>query len=163
MSAGPVRQAVRGAVARRRVQTLVVGLVLLVSTAASVLAAALVVDSSSPFDHAFAAQHGAHLTATIDTARVTPALLAATTHLAGVTAAAGPFPEAVILPEQAGVPASVGKLPPLTLAGRRSRAARWTTSRSARATGRSGPASSCWPATRPAPSRSRCRWARGSS
>ncbi len=120
MSAGPVRQAVRGAIARRRVQTLVVGLVLLVSTAASVLAAALVVDSSSPFDHAFAAQRGAHLTATIDTARVTPAQLAATAHLAGVTATAGPFPEAVILPEQAGVPASVGKLPPLTLAGRRS-------------------------------------------
>ena len=120
MSAGPVRQAVRGAVARRRVQTLVVGLVLLVSTAASVLAAALVVDSSSPFDHAFAAQRGAHLTATIDTARVTPAQLAATTHLAGVTAAAGPFPEAVILPQQAGVPASDGTMPPLTLAGRRS-------------------------------------------
>jgi len=120
VSAGPVRQAVRGAVARRRVQTLVVGLVLLVSTAASVLAVALVVDSSSPFDHAFAAQRGAHLTATIDTARVTPAQLAATTHLAGVTATAGPFPEAVILPEQAGVPASDGTMPPLTLAGRRS-------------------------------------------
>ena len=38
MRAGPVARAVRGGVTRRRVQTFVIGLVLLVSTAASVLA-----------------------------------------------------------------------------------------------------------------------------
>ena len=59
MRAGPVGQAIRGGVARRRVQTLVIALVLLVSTGASVLALALVVYSSAPFDHSFAAQRGA--------------------------------------------------------------------------------------------------------
>ena len=73
MRRGPVARAVRGGVTRRRVQTTVIGLVLLVSTAASVLALALVVDSRSPFDHAFAAQRGADVAATVDAARATPA------------------------------------------------------------------------------------------
>ena len=96
MRPGPVARAVRGGLARRRVQTIVITLVLLVSTAASVLALALVVDSNAPFDHAFAAQHGAHLAVTVDSGRATPAQLAATTRLAGVTAAAGPFAEASV-------------------------------------------------------------------
>ena len=74
-----------------------IGLVLLVSTGASVLALALVVDSSAPFDHAFAAQHGATSIATVDPARATPAQLAATRRLPGVTAAAGPFAEATVI------------------------------------------------------------------
>ena len=69
---GPVARAVRGGVSRRRVQTLVIGLVLMISVGASVLALALVVDSRSPFDHAFAAQRGADVAASIATARVTP-------------------------------------------------------------------------------------------
>ena len=73
MRAGPVGRAVRGGVARRRVQTIVIALVLLVSTGASVLALALVVDSSAPFDHSFAAQRGAHLAVVVDPARATPA------------------------------------------------------------------------------------------
>ena len=83
MRTGPVGQAVRGGVSRRRVQTLVIGLVLLVSTAASLLALALVVDSSAPFDHSFAAQHGADLAAVVNPARATPAELAATTRRPG--------------------------------------------------------------------------------
>ena len=92
MRPGPVVRALRGGLTRRRVQTIVIGLVVLVSTAASVLALALVVDSSAPFDHAFAAQRGAHLAATVDSARVTPAELASARRLPEVTAAAGPFP-----------------------------------------------------------------------
>ena len=46
---------------------------------------------SAPFDHAFAAQHGAHLTAQFDAAKATAGAVAATAHAAGVTAAAGPF------------------------------------------------------------------------
>jgi putative ABC transport system permease protein len=120
MSASPVRRAVRGAVARRRVQTLVTGLVLLISCGASVLALALVADSSSPFDHAFAAQRGAHLTVGIDPARVTAAGPAAAARRAGVTAQAGPFPTVVVVTQQPGQPGPAGQLPPLTLAGRTS-------------------------------------------
>jgi putative ABC transport system permease protein len=118
MRTGPVGRAVRGGVSRRRVQTLVIGLVLLVSTAASVLALALVVDSSAPFDHAFAAQRGADLAAVVDPARATPAELAATARRPGVTAAAGPFAETTISPQMAHVAGPNGFLPPMTLAGR---------------------------------------------
>jgi putative ABC transport system permease protein len=93
---GPVVTAARGGLAGRRVQAVVIGLVLLASTAASTLALGLLVDSNAPFDHAFAAQHGAHVTAAADTAQASPAQLAATTKLPGVTAAAGPFPETTV-------------------------------------------------------------------
>ena len=41
---------------------MVIGLVVLVSTAASTLALGLLVDSNAPFDHAFAAQRGSEVT-----------------------------------------------------------------------------------------------------
>ena len=121
--AGPGRPAPRrGGLTRRRVQTIVIGLVLLVSTGASVLALALVVDSSSPFDRAFAAQHGAHVVATVNPARATGAELAATKRLPEVTAAAGPFAEVTVTPR--GRPAPGGSptltMPPMTLVGRAS-------------------------------------------
>jgi putative ABC transport system permease protein len=118
MRAGPVGRAVRGGVARRRVQTVVIALVLLVSTGASVLALALVVDSSAPFDHSFAVQRGAHLAVIIDPARATPADVAATRRLPQVTAAAGPFAAVSVAPQMAGQPGQDGTLPPMTLAGR---------------------------------------------
>ena len=92
-AASPAVQAARSGLSGRRVQTVVIGLVLLVSTAASTLALGLLVDSNAPFDHAFAAQHGSEVTAT---AQASAAQLAATAHLPGVTAAAGPFPETTI-------------------------------------------------------------------
>jgi putative ABC transport system permease protein len=119
MSAGAVTQAVRGGIGRRRwVQTTVIAVVLLVSTASSVLGLTLIVDSHATFDHAFAAQHGAHMVATIDTSRTTQAQLAATAHLVPVTAAAGPFPEADVAATDSPVGAPTTVLPPLTLAGR---------------------------------------------
>jgi putative ABC transport system permease protein len=117
MRAGPVVRAVRGGVSRRRLRSVVIGLVLLVSTGASVLALALVVDSSSPFDQSFAAQQGAHLAASIDPARASRAEMAATRRLPQVTAAAGPFGTATV---QSQSPGPNGGLPPLTLAGRAS-------------------------------------------
>lgn len=116
-----VRTALRGGLANRRVQTLVIGLVLLASTAASTLAAGLLVDSDAPFDHAFAAQRGADAAVTVAAPRVPAAELAATARLAGVTAAAGPFAEATVNPTATlpGIPGGV-PLPPLTLAGRSS-------------------------------------------
>ena len=118
MRAGPVGRAVRGGVARRRVQTIVIALVLLVSTGAAVLALALVVDSSAPFDHSFAAQRGAHLAVIVDPARATPADLAATTRLRQVTATAGPFAALSIAGQLTGQAGPDGSLPPMTLAGR---------------------------------------------
>jgi putative ABC transport system permease protein len=119
MSPGAVARAVRGGIGRRRrVQTIVIAVVLVVSTASSVLGLALVVDSHATFDHAFAAQHGAHLVATIDASRATPAQLAATARLPQVTAAAGPFAEADVTATDSSPGAPVAVLPPLTLAGR---------------------------------------------
>ena len=118
MKGSPVVRAVRGGVTRRRVQTFVIGLVLLISTGASVLALSLVVDSSAPFDKAFAAQHGAHLAVVVNQSRATPADLAATRKLPGVTGAAGPFAIATVAAQLPGQQGPAGSLPPLTLAGR---------------------------------------------
>ena len=94
MSPGPVLRAMRGGLTRRRVQAVVIAVVLLVSTGASVLGLALAADSNAPFDRAFAAQRGADATVTINSSLATLAELAATGRLPQVTAAAGPFPEA---------------------------------------------------------------------
>jgi putative ABC transport system permease protein len=117
--AGPVVRAVWGGVTRRRVQTVVIGLVLLVSTAASTLGLGLLVDSNGPFQHALAAQRGAHVAATIDAALATGAQLAATTRLPEVTQAAGPFPEASIT-AQISMHGGDLSLQPATLVGRAS-------------------------------------------
>jgi putative ABC transport system permease protein len=89
MKAIPIVRAMRGGLSGRRVQAIVISLVVFSSTAAATLALGLLADSSAPFDHAFAAQHGADVTATVTGA--SPAQLAATTRLPGVTASAGPF------------------------------------------------------------------------
>jgi putative ABC transport system permease protein len=115
MSPGAVTRAVRGGIGRRRrVQAIVIALVLIVSTASAVLGLALVVDSHAPFDHAFAAQRGAQVVATVDASRATAAQLAATTRLPQVTAAAGPFAEANVTASYPSVPTAT----PMTLAGR---------------------------------------------
>jgi putative ABC transport system permease protein len=85
---GPAVRAARGGLSGRRVQAMVIGLVVLVSTAASTLALGMLVDSNAPFDHAFAAQRGAQVMAT-----VTPSAGADTATPAGLTAKAGPFGE----------------------------------------------------------------------
>lgn len=117
--AGAVGRAVRGGLTRKRVQTIVIGLVLLVSTGASVLAVALLVDSHAPFDHAFAAQRGADLVVTFDPAKASNAKLTATKKLTGVTAASGPFATATVELKTGGAGGTEAS-PPLTLAGRAS-------------------------------------------
>jgi putative ABC transport system permease protein len=92
----PAVKAARTGLTGRRVQAIVIGLVVLVSTAASTLALGLLVDSNAPFDHAFARQRGAHVTAAVNAAQASSARLAATTRLPGVTAASGPFPETTV-------------------------------------------------------------------
>jgi putative ABC transport system permease protein len=115
---GPISRVAAGGLTRRRLQTTVIALVLLVSCAASVLALGLIVESQSPFDHAFAAQRGADVTAVINPARVTDAQLTATTRLSQVTAAAGPFREVTVSAQLNG-PGKMGS-PPITVVGRSS-------------------------------------------
>src|SRR5215471_14713214 len=110
--AGGVRTA-SGGLLRHKVQAVVIGMVLLVSTASATLGLALLAASNGPFDHAFGAQRGAHLTVTVNTARASAAQLAATRRAPGVTAAAGPFAEATVQAQLGGQP--FGQL---TLAGR---------------------------------------------
>jgi putative ABC transport system permease protein len=104
---------VRGGVGRRRVQTVVVGLSAAMAVTAAVLGGSLLVASSAPFDTAFAAQRGAHLTARFDGDKVTAAQLAASATATGVTAAAGPFPTASLVPGRGDQ-----SLPPMTVVGR---------------------------------------------
>ena len=89
-------RAARGGLGGRRLQAVVIGMVVLACTAASVLAVGMLVDSQSPFDRGFAAQHGADVTADMSLSAATPAQLAATSHVSGVTALAGPFPETTV-------------------------------------------------------------------
>jgi putative ABC transport system permease protein len=120
VTTAPVFTAVGGLV-RRRVHTIVIAVVLLITTTACVLAAALIADSDGPFDKAFAAQRGAHLTVTVDTARTTAAELAATAKLPQVTAAAGPFAAVAVDASVSGGPRGGEPLPfTETIAGRAS-------------------------------------------
>jgi putative ABC transport system permease protein len=118
MRARPVVRAVSGGVTRRKVQAVVIFTVLLVSTATATLGLGLLRTSNSPFQHSFAAQRGAEVAASIDSARATTGQLAATGRLPQVTAAAGPFAEATItvrISTHGGI-----TLPPVTVAGRAS-------------------------------------------
>src|SRR5262249_20335094 len=113
-----VIRAARGGLGGRRLQAVIIGLVALVSTAAATLAVGMLVDAHSPFDHAFASQHGAHVTATVDTSVATPTQLAATTHLSGVSATAGPFASVSVTANVTG-PGGSGSHPyPLQIVGR---------------------------------------------
>ncbi|GAA3479548.1 hypothetical protein [Streptomyces yanii] len=65
-----VWRASRAAVKRRRLQTFVIGLVVLCSTTTVLLALALLSAASGPFDKAYAEQRGAHTVAAFDTTKV---------------------------------------------------------------------------------------------
>jgi putative ABC transport system permease protein len=82
---------IRAGVRRRRLQSIVVAAVALLSTGTAVLGLGLLVVSDAPFDHAFAAQSGAHVAAQFDPAATDKTALAATAQVSGVRAAAGPF------------------------------------------------------------------------
>ena len=100
---GVVRTA-SGGMLRHKVQAFVIVAVLFIATASATLGLALLNASNSPFTRAFAAQRGADLTVTANPAKATTAQLAATAHVAGVTAMAGPFDETTIPLEFQGQP-----------------------------------------------------------
>jgi len=109
---GVVRTA-SGGILRHKVQAVVIAAVLLVATASATLGLALLAASDGPFTHAFAAQRGADVTFTVNAAHATGAELAATRHVSGVSAAAGPFAAATVTSQFQGQPNGQ-----LTLAGR---------------------------------------------
>ena len=111
---GAVRTAT-GGILRHKVQAVVLGTVLLVSTASATLGLTLLAASNGPFQQAFAAQNGAHLIVTVNSALADSARLAATRTLHGVTAMAGPFGEVTVQSQFSGQP--FGQL---TLVGRSS-------------------------------------------
>jgi len=80
-------------IGRRKLQSLIIALVILLSSGAATLALSLLVESDAPYDRAFAAANGAHLTLTFAGDRVSVAHLRATASALGVTAFAGPWPE----------------------------------------------------------------------
>ena len=107
---------------RHKVQAVVIVAVLFIATASATLGLALLNANNSPFTRAFAAQHGADVTVTANAGHATAAQLAATAHVAGVTAMAGPFDETTIPLEFQGQPWGQ-----TTLVGRADPVARSTT------------------------------------
>ena len=102
-----------GGMLQHKVQAVVIVAVLFIATASATLGLALLNANNSPFTRAFAAQHGADVTVTANQDRATGAQLAATAHVAGVTAMAGPFNETTTPLEFQGQPWG-----PTTLVGR---------------------------------------------
>lgn len=86
-----VRATSWAAIRRRKLQTVIIGLVVMLSTATVVIGLGLLNAANAPFDQAFTTSRGAHLTAAFDPAKVTGDQLAATAHASDVSAAAGPF------------------------------------------------------------------------
>jgi len=115
-----VFRAARGGLGGRRLQAVIIGLVVLVATAASTLALGMLADAHSPFDHAFALQHGADVAVTVDTSTASAAQMTAATKVAGVTGVAGPF-AAESITAQVPLPQAGGTIStPLNLVGRSS-------------------------------------------
>jgi putative ABC transport system permease protein len=121
MTAAPALRAAWHGLTGRPLQATVIGLVMLASSAASVLALAMIAGTSAPFDHAFARDHGAQVALTVSTSRATPARLAATAGLPGVRAVAGPFRETEVA-ARISLPGAAGALEQqVVLTGRPSR------------------------------------------
>ncbi len=86
----------RAAVRRRRLQTIVIGIVVAVSTGTIVLALGLLTTASAPFDRAHAQQSGPHLVTAFDRTAVSDAQVADTADGRLVAATEGPFAQVSI-------------------------------------------------------------------
>ncbi|WP_030392608.1 FtsX-like permease family protein [Kitasatospora purpeofusca] len=91
-----VRRAARAAVNRRRFQTFVLGVVVMVSSAMAIATLGLLAAVSGPFDRAYDAANGAHVVAEFDSSKVTAAQIDRAAKAPGVEAVAGPYPMAVL-------------------------------------------------------------------
>ena len=88
-----VWQAAWAAVRRRKLQTIVIGVVVCAASATLVMALGLLDAAAAPFDRAFAAQQGAHLSAAFDQEKVTEAELKRAAEGAD---SIGPFPQTTV-------------------------------------------------------------------
>ena len=95
---------------RRRLQSIVVALVVLLASGTATLALTLLFSSTNPYDQAFAQQRGAHVLQEFRGGRVTPAQLRATAHLPAVSSAAGPWTAIDVPFEQVRVPPGTARL-----------------------------------------------------
>jgi putative ABC transport system permease protein len=86
----------RAAIRRRRLQTIVIGVVVAVSTATIVVALALLSTASAPYDRAHAQQRGAHLVAAFDAAAVSNTQLTSAAKASDVEAYAGPYSQVTL-------------------------------------------------------------------
>jgi len=109
---------VRSGVGRRRVQSFVMALTTFAAVTSSVLSLGLLVVVQAPFDHAFKARNGAHLSVQFDGSKATAAQAAATAHAAGVTEASGPYPVTAALSTAFGADCTANYAPDMPLAGR---------------------------------------------
>jgi putative ABC transport system permease protein len=112
-----VFRAARGGLGGRKLQAVIIGLVVLVATAASTLALGMLADAHSPFDHAFASQNGADVAVTVDTSVASAAQITAAAKVKGVTAVAGPFASQSLDP-QVSFPGNGTIISPMTFVGR---------------------------------------------
>ena len=109
---------VRSGVGRRRVQSFVMALTTFAAVTSSVLSLGLLAVVQAPFDHAFKARNGAHLSVQFDGSKATAAQAAATAHAAGVTEASGPYPVTAALSTAFGTDCTANYAPGMPLAGR---------------------------------------------
>jgi putative ABC transport system permease protein len=79
-------------VGRRRLQSAVIVAMVALASGTITLGITLLLESRSPYDHAFDAQKGAHLRVFYDARRVTPSQLASTPATIGASSSAGPWP-----------------------------------------------------------------------
>ena len=70
---------------RRKLQTFIIALVVLLTSGAATLALSLLVETDAPYDHAFAHANGAHLTIVYHADQVSAATLRHTASARGVT------------------------------------------------------------------------------
>ncbi len=89
-------------VRRHHLQTLVVFVIAALAITVGAMGGTLLVQTSSPYDHAFAELSGPHLVAVFDARKVTSSQVAATARLASVAAAAGPWVAAEVPFEKGG-------------------------------------------------------------
>ena len=113
MNVIPVLRAAASGVARRRVQSAVLFVVVLAASAAATLGLALYTSANEAFEKNFAEYHGAQLAVFINSKRAANSDLARTAHLPEVTTYAGPYPATTVTFGGTGAP-----LQPLTVVGR---------------------------------------------
>jgi putative ABC transport system permease protein len=89
---------------RRRLQTLIIALVVVLASGTATLALTLLLSSNDAYNQAFAQQRGGHVLQEFSGAHATPAQIGATAHLPAVASSAGPWIAADVTFEQVNVP-----------------------------------------------------------